>query len=102
MTDKTQTKILYLVVLFCISFLMWKQIYEAQFLVYDENYGNLLSAFFISVCSIFGLIIIWEKWKSIILESKWQTLLFLLLSSPITIIIVCLNYKSFFGVALKV
>ena len=81
---------------------MWRQLYEAQFLAYDENYGNLFSAFFISVCSIFGLIIIWKKWKNIILESKWETFLFLILSSPITVIIACVYYESIFGAKLKV
>jgi hypothetical protein len=102
MQEKKTIKILYSITLFLLTVIIWDEIYEAQFLAYDENWGNLITAFLISFCSIFVLIFIWSNWQKIILACKWQTLLFLLLASPITVVYVVFNYKSFFGVVLRV
>lgn len=102
MQERKAIKILYSILLFFITLIIWVEIYQAQFLNYDENWGNLITAFLISIGTFFGLIFMWLNWRKIILACKWQTLLFLLLSSPITIVIIVFNYKKFFGVALSV
>lgn len=98
MQENRTLKIIYSSILFFVAFIIWDEIYQAQFLAYDKNWGNLIAPFLISFCSIFVLIIIWSNWQKIILACKWQTLLFLLLASPTTVVCVVLNYKSIFGV----
>ncbi len=95
-------KIIYSIILFLVAFMIWDEIYQAQFLPYDENWVNLITAFLISFCSIFALIILWSNYKKIILACKWQTLLFLVFASPTTVVFVVFNYKSFFGAVLRV
>lgn len=63
MHEKKTIKIIYSIILFLVTLMIWDEIYEAQFLAYDENWGNLIAAFLISFCSIFVLIFIWLNWK---------------------------------------
>ena len=76
-------------------------LYMAQFLEYDDNYGNILAAFFLSVFGLFVLTVLWFKWRHIIKTSKLQTILFLIVSSPLTIAFVSINYPTIFGTMLK-
>lgn len=95
-------KIIYLTVLILITGFIWNEMYRAQFLDYDENWGALIQVFLISVCSFFGILFIWVNWKEFIRENKWPTLLFLIGSSPISVILVAFNYAAVFGENLKV
>jgi hypothetical protein len=95
-------KLTYSMALVFILGFIWALMHEAQFLAYDENWGNILSAFFISLLATLCLLILWFKCQSFILECKWQTLLFLIFGSPFTIVIVVMNYNLIFGSSLKV
>ena len=90
------------IILLIITSIIWYLIYHAQFLVYDDNWGNLILAFIISVSSFFLLIFVWSNWKEIILNCKWQTILFLLFASPISVVGIVFNYELFFGTTLNV
>ncbi|MNY39033.1 hypothetical protein D3C86_1736970 [compost metagenome] len=93
---------IYSLILLIVTSIIWCLIYQAQFLVYDDNWGNLILAFIISVCSFFLLIFVWSNWKEIILNCKWQTILFLLFASPLSVVGIVFNYELFFGTTLNV
>jgi hypothetical protein len=93
--------VVYYVILIGISVAIWAQIYTAQFLEYDQNYANLLSAFILSVFALTGLTVLWFKKKAFVKSHMWQTILYLILASPFTIALVIINYSVIFGVLLK-
>lgn len=76
---------------------IWWQLYSAQFLAYDDNYGVLISAFFVSVLATIILAILWFKARAFIKQNALPTMLFLLLSSPITVALVFYFYNYLFG-----
>lgn len=94
-------EIIYITLLFLITIAIWRLIYNAQFLFYDDNYGSLLGAFFLSFWATVVLIIIWFKRRTIIMNCKWITILFLIYSSPFTVALVSIYYQEIFGVMLK-
>jgi hypothetical protein len=101
MTKSTATNIIYSTSLVLATLTIWSMLYNAQFLEYDDNYGNLLAAFFLSVFASIVLTVLWFKWRHIIKNFKWQTILFLMVSSPLTIALVSINYPTIFGTMLK-
>lgn len=91
----------YSITLLLLTFIIWYVIYSAQFLLYDENIGNIILAFLISIFSLVGILILFWKKRELIKDCRWQTIMFLLVASPLTIYLVALNYELIFGVALK-
>jgi hypothetical protein len=83
------------------TLIIWSLLYNAQFLEYDENYGNILSAFFMSLLFSMLLAVLWFKRRDILISHKWQTILFLIISSPITITFVIIKYQVIFDTVLK-
>lgn len=94
-------KIIYSTVLLVTTLTIWLLLYNAQFLDYDDNYGNILSAFFLSIAVTVLLIFLWFKWRDIIKAVKWQTVLFLVFCSPLTVGLVIFYYSEIFGEMLK-
>jgi len=92
---------IYSITLFLLTFIIWYAIYSAQFLLYDENWGNILTTFFISIFTFIGILILFWKKRDLLRKTRWQTIAFLLLASPLTIYLVVDNYELIFGVALK-
>lgn len=80
---------------------IWTQVYTAQFLEYDQNYANLLSAFSLSIIALMALIVLGFRKKTFIKSHMWQTILYLILASPFTIAFVIINYSVIFGSVLK-
>lgn len=101
MKDRT-IKIIYSTVLILVSLLIWGRIYQAQFLKYDDNFGNLISAVVLSITSCVILLISWFVRKSLIKSCRWQTIIFLFISSPITVLVFVLNYEEILGVKLNI
>lgn len=83
------------------TLIIWNLLYRAQYLEYDTNYANLLAAFFLSVFTTMVLLFLWFKWRPIITNCKWQTVLFLIISSPVIVAFVSINYPTIFGTILK-
>jgi len=81
---------------------IWYLIFEAKYLEYDLNFGNLIVGFILSICTTIGLSIIWFKFENLIKQNIISVILFLLTCSPITLAIVILNYQRIFGVDLSV
>lgn len=101
MNSAKKTHIIYSIFLLLVTIIIWRLIYFAQFLEYDNNYASLLLAFFISLVSFAILIVLWFKWKHIIKTCNWQTIIFLIVSSPVTVALVSINYSVIFGTMLK-
>jgi hypothetical protein len=101
MTTLISTNIIYSTELLLVTLTIWALLNKAQFLEYDNNYGNILSAFFLSLVATIILTVLWFKWQHIIKTSKWQSILFLIISSPLTIVLVSINYPTIFGNMLK-
>ena len=93
--------LVYSTVLLLVTILIWRLIYYAQFLEYDLNILNLLLAFILSIGAITAITIMWFRRRQIIRACKWQTILFLIISSPITVVLVSIYYPTVFGTMLK-
>lgn len=91
----------YSITLLLLTFIIWYVIYSAQFLIYDDNWGNILTAFFISVFSFLLIIILFWKNRELIKNARWQTIMFLLFCSPLTLYFVVMNYEFIFGAVLR-
>jgi len=92
---------LYSIFLGSLTVIIWTMLFTAQFLEYDDNYANILSAFSLSVVATIFLLVVWFKARDVLKRNKWQTIFFLLMSSPITIAFVSINYPLIFGAMLK-
>ncbi len=79
----------------------WFMLYEAQFLEYDENYGQILAVFGLSSLMLIGAILCWFVNRSWVKRFKWQLLLYFISSGPITIAIAVFNYAEIFEAHLK-
>ena len=90
-------KIIYLTTLILLTVFIWRQLYSAQFLEYDDNYGVLISTFLLSVFSTIILTILWFKARTFIKQNSLATALFILASSPLTIALVFYFYHDLFG-----
>jgi hypothetical protein len=81
--------------------LIWKYIYQVTLLVgiliiwthtiwahtseYDSNYGEIIFAFIVSLILLVLMVILWFVKRSIIVESRFVSLLFIVTSSPVSI-----------------
>jgi hypothetical protein len=90
-------RIIYLTILLLLTIYIWQLLYSAQFLPYDENYGVLIYVFIISVLVTVILTILWFKARSFIKQNSIETILFLLVNSPLTIALVFYFYIEIFG-----
>jgi hypothetical protein len=97
MTIRPTLKIIYLTTLFLLTLFIWRQLYSAQFLEYDDNYGVLISTFLLSVLATIILTILWFKARTFIKQNSLPTILFLLANSPLTIALVFCFYHDLFG-----
>ena len=89
-------KIIYSLALALVAIRIWSLIYNAQLLDYDDNFGNLIAAFLLSLL-VFGGIILLVIFKIEFLKAvKYQTIAYLVICSPFSLIIVILNYSYFF------
>lgn len=94
-------KYIYPLSLLIIELLVWRLLWQAQFLPYDENYGSLLGAFFLSLLTTMGLVVIWFKWKQLLINHRYETILFLIVASPVSVFLTAMNYSFIFNAVLK-
>jgi len=97
MITQQTIKIIYVTALFLLAIFIWQQLYSAQFLEYDDNYGVLISTFFLSVLATIVLTIIWFKARYLIEQNFIPTIVFLLAGSPLTVALVFYFYHNLFG-----
>jgi hypothetical protein len=89
--------VLVLVIVFC-----WWQYYEAKSLPYDLNYGTILLSLLTSIVTFVILILVYWKKRHLIVDNIWAVLLYLIFSSPLSLIIVVYHYSFFFGANLAI
>jgi hypothetical protein len=99
--DHGNQPLLFSIALGLITILIWSILYHVQFLAYDENYGALIQAFLLSSATLIWIVIITWRNPQFIRKCWWQTLGFMLLASPFTVIILATNYKAVFGAAIQ-
>ncbi|MES2381097.1 MAG: hypothetical protein V4538_08655 [Bacteroidota bacterium] len=97
MNLRPHIKTIYLTTLLLLTVFIWWQLYSAQFLVYDDNYGVLIYAFLVSVLATIILIVLWFKARAFIKQNALPIILFLLASSPVTVLLVLYFYNDLIG-----
>ncbi len=97
MNTQTILKIIYVTTLFLLTVFIWHQLYSAQLLEYDENYGVLISTFLLSVLATLFLTILWFKARTFIEQNSFVTILFLFMSSPLILLFIFYFYHEIFG-----
>jgi EamA domain-containing membrane protein RarD len=76
---------------------VWYCLYNAQFLEYDDNYGLMIHAFIISLVTLVALIIVWLKKKEWIKQNLMSMIAWLVLGSPLAIVLLVVFYQNIFG-----
>lgn len=79
----------------------WWCYYQAQFLVYDDNYGLIIHGFLMSLFMFLGIVILWIWNKYFIRSVKYPLIVWSIFGSPVSFIIAALNYNSIFGNSLS-
>lgn len=92
-----RAKIFYSSTLFILTILIWYNLFIAKYHDYDDNIADVIVAFFLSIISFVVLIIIWFTKRNIIKTNKWSTIVFLILNSPLTIVLMIIYYEQIFG-----
>ena len=88
---------IYILTLLFLTTFIWVQIYRAQFLPYDDNFGLLIIIFLISVALlVIGVVLLIRRTK-LIRQNLILTVLFLIINSPVTIFVVVMEYEFVFG-----
>lgn len=90
-------QITYTSILVSLAVFIWSNIYHAQFMPYDENYGALIGAFLASLVASLAILLLWWRGSRILEECRIITILFLVTSSAVTVGVVIFNYNSLFG-----
>jgi len=94
---KNLKRTIYILTLLLLTTFIWVQIYRAQFLPYDENFGLLIMIFLISVALLVtGIILLIRKTK-LVRQNLILTILFLIINSPVTIFLAVMEYEFIFG-----
>jgi hypothetical protein len=78
----------------------WTTFYQAQFLEYDDNYGQLIHSFIISLATLVALTIIWFRKRQLIKDIKVAAIIWTFIGSPLTFIIAAIYYQTIFGTVL--
>ncbi len=95
-------RVIYNVILWTSAFFIWQLVYQAGFQEYDENWGSIMGAFEISLLVTIATGILWVKRNQIVRAATYETLLYLLTCSPVTLILVVEFYAEIFGRHFKV
>ena len=88
--------------LFIAASMEWYLLKVAVELPYDDNYGALILAFIISLGAVVFIGVIWWKYRTVFYQNRYGIFLYLLTSSPMTVIFVITNYQSIFGGTFRV
>lgn len=85
----------------CSILLIWYWVYSASKAEYDVNYFYAFYAFVYSALLFVFIVILWFSSREFIRRNKMSTILFLVLSSPISLIVFYQMYLQFCGPFLK-
>lgn len=84
-------------VLIIIFMIEWVMIFISRYQPYDLNYGLVLNAMAFSLFGIILIVVIYFINRPLILRNKIETLIFLILGSPLSIIFFIYFYISVIG-----
>lgn len=87
----------YNAVLLILTIVIWYSLFISKYHEYDDNIADIFVAFSLSTISFVILIIVWFAKRDIIRTNKWSTIIFLILNSPLTILLVIIYYEKIFG-----
>src|SRR5690349_18040837 len=91
-------KIILLIILLIQTLYVWYCMYNAQYLPYDDNYGLILHAFFVSLFVSVMLSIVWIWKRKWLRNSKFVLISWFILGSPVSVAIVTIFfYRNIFG-----
>src|SRR5689334_18820086 len=95
-------RLLYWLSLVAMMAIIWIPIYVAQYLPYDENFGQLISSFLLSMLLLATGIVLMVRKTAIVMRNFALSVGFLIINSPLTVLIVMVKYERIFGTALDV
>lgn len=96
-----KANLIYRIVLIYLILINWRTLYLAQFEEYDLNYGSLIGAFLVSFAAFIAIVILFFLKRKLIINSKIFTILYLIVNSSITILMVIIYYQDIFNTTLK-
>jgi hypothetical protein len=92
-----KTIIIYILALVLLTAFIWGQVYSAQFLRYDDNFGQLIMTFLASTAILITGIIMIAKKIFVVRTNLILSVVFLIINSPLTVFLVVMNYEVIFG-----
>jgi len=84
---KSASRYLYPAALLLSAVLIWYNVALAHQLPYDDNFGAIVFAMIFSMVITLSVALMWFLKKVLILQNKFMSLAFLILASPVTILI---------------
>lgn len=94
-------RLTYTIFLTAVALIIWRLLYLAQFEAYDDNIASLIIAFLISLLSFSILIFLWFRKRKAMLQFRFETMVFVIISSPLTVGLAIIYYFEIFGASLK-
>lgn len=91
----------YNISLVVLTIAIWGLMIAAKYEEYDLNYGLAIYAFIISFIALMLLIILWFTSRDVIISNSYQTIIFILISSPLSLFIFLEVYRRLFGLYFK-
>ncbi len=88
---------IYKIGLLLVTFAIWYLMYLAKHEEYDLNYGLAIQAFLISLVAVVIIIVLWFKKRDVIKSNKWITIIYLVISSPLSIFLFIELYGRLIG-----
>lgn len=93
---KILTALFWLVLIF-ISVFIWRLELSARILEYDDNVGALILGFLLSCLVTLALAVLWFTSRAFIKNNKLIIAIFLITTSPLTLVIADFYYPDLFG-----
>jgi hypothetical protein len=97
----TARKIIFSIAVLAEIICIWYWLYNAQLLPYDDNYGALIDAFLVSLLATVVLSFMWFKQRPWILQSLYLSIVWMVLGSPVTVIVVVFYVYDILGIHLQ-
>jgi|SRR5471030_924430 hypothetical protein len=79
------------------ALVIWYYVWLAHQLDYDENFGAIIFAMIFSMVLTLSVSIMWFLTRTLVLQSKFISLCFLILASPVTILLFIYAYQAMAG-----
>ncbi|WP_448702723.1 hypothetical protein ACFGVR_10255 [Mucilaginibacter sp. AW1-3] len=88
---------IYRIALLAGALAIWYYVWLAHQLDYDENFGAIIFAIILSMVLTLSITVMWFLTRALILQNKLISLSFLIIASPITILLFIYVYQAIAG-----